>query len=64
MLWLHDYVVVELRRNEMLRLVSYLETVFDFRKRWLYSKWGYALADQIIERLSGQSWGTFSPAVY
>ncbi|KAI4088601.1 MAG: hypothetical protein LQ344_005939 [Seirophora lacunosa] len=59
MLWLHEYAGVELRRSETLRMVSYLETVFGFRKQWLYSHWGYAVADQIIQRLSGQSWGAF-----
>lgn len=59
MLWLHEYAGVELRRSETLRIVSYLETVFGFRKQWLYSNWGYAVADQIIQRLSGQSWGAF-----
>ena len=36
MLWLHEYADVELRRNKTLRMVSYLETVFDFRKQWIY----------------------------
>ncbi|KAL8897524.1 MAG: hypothetical protein Q9207_007176 [Kuettlingeria erythrocarpa] len=59
MLWLHECAGVELRRNETLPIVSYLETVYDFRTKWLYSNWGYAVADQVIEKLSGQSWGTF-----
>lgn len=59
MLWLHEFAGVELRRNETLKMASYLETVFEFRTHWLYSNWGYAIADQIIQRLSGQSWGTF-----
>ena len=59
MLWLHEFAGVDLRRNETLKMTSYLETVFEFRTRWLYSNWGYAIADQIIQRLSGQSWGTF-----
>ena len=59
MLWLHEFGRVELCRNETLNMASYLETVFEFRTRWLYSNWGYAIADQIIQHLSGQSWGTF-----
>ncbi|KAL9106190.1 MAG: hypothetical protein Q9187_008593 [Circinaria calcarea] len=59
MLWLRKFARVELRRNETLKMTSYLETVFNFRTQWLYSNWGYALADQMIQRLSGQSWGTF-----
>lgn len=59
MLWLHESAGVNLRRNETLKMTSYLETVFEFRTRWLYSNWGYAIADQIIQRLSGKSWVTF-----
>lgn len=59
MLWLHEFAGVELCRNETLKMISYLESVFDFRTQWLYSNWGYAIADQIIQRLSGQTWGTF-----
>lgn len=59
MLWLSEFAGVDLRRNETLRMVSYLEHVFDFRARWLYSNWGYAVADLIIQRLSGRSWGSF-----
>lgn len=44
MLWLHEYAEVELRRNETLPMVSYLETVFDLRKEWLDSSWGCAVA--------------------
>ncbi|KAL9103693.1 MAG: hypothetical protein Q9163_001287 [Psora crenata] len=59
MLWLSEYAGVDLQRNETLMMVSYLEHVFDFRTQWLYSNWGYAVADLIIQRLSGQSWGSF-----
>lgn len=59
MLWLHDFAGVDLRRNETLRTVSYLESVYGFRAQWLYSNWGYTIADQIIERLSEQTWVTF-----
>ena len=59
LLWLLEFAGVELRRDETIRMTSYLEPVFDFRTQWLYSNWGYAIADQIIQRLSGQSWGTF-----
>ena len=55
----HEFAEVGLRRNETLKMASYLETVFEFRTQWLYNNWGYVIADQIIQRLSGQSWGTF-----
>ena len=58
-MWLHERAGIALKRRETLDVVSYLETVFRFRSQWLYNNWGYALADLIIERLSGQSWGDF-----
>lgn len=47
-----------MRRKDALPTISYLERVFEFRARWLYSNWGYALADEVVTRLSGESWGT------
>ena len=38
-------------------MVSYLEEVFEFRTRWLYSNWGYAVADEVITQLGDRSWG-------
>lgn len=42
-----------------MRFSSYLEVVYPFQERWLYNNWGYALADGVIERVSGQTWGMF-----
>lgn len=58
-LWLHERAGLSLARRETLNVVSYLEIVAEFRSQWLYNNWGYALADLITERLSGQSWGDF-----
>lgn len=58
-LWMHERAGLSLARTETLNVVSYLETVAEFRSQWLYNNWGYALADLIIERLSGQGWGDF-----
>lgn len=35
--WLREFAGIELGRNETLRMLSYLETVFEFRRHWLYS---------------------------
>ncbi|KAL8852761.1 MAG: hypothetical protein Q9221_002391 [Calogaya cf. arnoldii] len=48
-----------LSRRETMRFCSYLEVVHAFRQRWLCNNWGYGLADEITEKLSGKSWGTF-----
>ena len=58
-LWAHEFAGVSLRRKETLKMTSYLETVFVFRTCWLYNNWVFAVADQIMQRLSGQTWGTF-----
>ncbi|KAL8745156.1 MAG: hypothetical protein Q9190_002688 [Brigantiaea leucoxantha] len=58
-LWMHERVGISLPRRETLNVVCYLETVFNFRSRWLYNNWGYAVADLIIEHVSGSSWGDF-----
>lgn len=48
-----------LKRSAALPIISYLEKVYDFRERWLCSNWGWALADEVIETLSGKTWGTY-----
>jgi CubicO group peptidase (beta-lactamase class C family) len=58
-LWSQEYGHLSLRRGETIRTVAYLEKVAPFRKRWIYSNWGYGVADTLIEHLSGESWGTF-----
>lgn len=58
-LWMHERAGISLKRKETLNVVSYLETVAEFGSQWLYNNWGYALADLITDRLSGQSWGGF-----
>ena len=58
-LWTSEFGHASLRRDAALPTISYLEKVFPFRQRWLYSNWGYALADELIERLSQETWGTF-----
>nr|POE47800.1 hypothetical protein CFP56_01129 [Quercus suber] len=40
-------------------MISYLDTVDRFRERWLYSNWAWALADEVITTLSGETWGAF-----
>jgi CubicO group peptidase (beta-lactamase class C family) len=58
LIWSQEFGQQSLRRKDALPTISALEKVFDFRTRWLYSNWGYALADEVITTLSGESWGT------
>jgi CubicO group peptidase (beta-lactamase class C family) len=44
-----------MRRDAALPMVSYLEKIFDLGSKWLYMNWGYAVTDEVIEKLSGKS---------
>lgn len=48
-----------LERQETMRFSSYLEVVHPFQERWLYNNWGYGLADEVMEKVSGKTWGMF-----
>lgn len=58
LIWSQEFGQQSLRRKDALPTISYLGKVFDFRTHWLYSNWGYALANEVITTLSGESWGT------
>ena len=58
-MWYLEFGRPSLPRNETMRFSSYLDVVHPFGTRWLYNNWGYGLADQITEKLSGKSWGKF-----
>lgn len=56
-LWPAEMSQPALKREETLPMVAYLEKLYDFRKRYQYSNWGYAIADHVIEEVGGKSWG-------
>ncbi|KAJ9650775.1 hypothetical protein H2198_009930 [Neophaeococcomyces mojaviensis] len=58
-IWSQEYGHFTLRRGEDIRMVTYLEKIAEFRSRWIYNNWGYAVADELIEHLSGVSWGDY-----
>lgn len=58
-MWYLEFGRPSLRRQETMRFSSYLEVVYPFQERWLYNNWGYGLADEVTEKLSGKTWGTF-----
>ena len=58
-MWTQELGHYSMLRKDVIPTTNYLEKVFDFRSQWLYSNWGYALADEVVQELTGQSWGTF-----
>ena len=57
-IWSQEYGHWSLRRRDAIPTINNLEKVFDFRTRWLYSNWGYAIADEITQKLTRETWGT------
>lgn len=58
-LWCGNDNILLLPKSKVLSHMQYLKTVQPFRSTVHYSNWGYALAGQIIEKISGDSWGSF-----
>lgn len=58
-MWFTEFGHLSLPREETIRFASYLDVVYPFQQKWLYNNWGYGLADRIIEKLTGKSWGQF-----
>ncbi|KAL7784709.1 beta-lactamase/transpeptidase-like protein [Trichoderma afarasin] len=44
-------------KNFTVSLCNHLPSVHPVRSRWLYNNWMYALAGEVIERVTNQSWG-------
>ncbi|KAL6810541.1 beta-lactamase/transpeptidase-like protein [Trichoderma camerunense] len=44
-------------KNFTVSLCNHLPSVYPVRSRWLYNNWMYALAGEVIERVTNQSWG-------
>lgn len=57
--WWREFGRLAMPRAETMPLVSSLPQVSDFRSKWIYSNWGFAMAAVMIERTSGISWGHF-----
>ncbi|KAM3539820.1 hypothetical protein ARSEF1564_007261 [Beauveria bassiana] len=48
-----------LEKSQLLDFYSKLEPTGSFRADWAYSNWGYALVGEVIEAVSGMSYGDF-----
>ena len=58
-MWFLEYGRPSLPRSETTHFSSYLEVVHPFRQRWLYNNWGYGLAAEVVNTVTGQSLGSF-----
>ncbi|PVH88846.1 beta-lactamase/transpeptidase-like protein [Cadophora sp. DSE1049] len=57
--WIQGNQRLVMSKDQQIPTCNYLEPVVPFRSKWKYSNWGYALAGEMIERLSGESYGSF-----
>jgi len=48
-----------LPKNQLLPTVSRLKTIAPFRRQWPYNNWGYAIAGEAIEKLSGKGFAAY-----
>jgi CubicO group peptidase (beta-lactamase class C family) len=46
-------------KSEIVHTACHLEAVKPFRSSFFYSQWNYALVTEIVERVTGQSFGTY-----
>ncbi|KAF2973175.1 hypothetical protein GQX73_g430 [Xylaria multiplex] len=56
-LWLGAENEVLIPKNYTLTLCKHLHPVYALRSKWLYNNWMYALAGEVIERVTSMSWG-------
>lgn len=57
--WFGSDGVLMLKKSQTVASFNALKQVNPFRTVFQYSNWGYALAGEVIERLSGMSYGDF-----
>lgn len=55
LIWSQEHGQSSLKRKEVLPIVLYFEKVCDFRTVWMYSNWGYAVADEVITQVGDRS---------
>ncbi|KAI1119869.1 beta-lactamase/transpeptidase-like protein [Nemania abortiva] len=56
-LWLGAENEVNIPKNYTIPLCNHLRPVYSLRSKWLYNNWMYALASEVIERVTNMSWG-------
>ena len=58
-LWAQDGSDLLLQKSDLYATLSYLETVHPLRSTWLYNNFGYSLAVEVVEKVSGMTWAAF-----
>ncbi|KAI0113680.1 beta-lactamase/transpeptidase-like protein [Nemania sp. FL0031] len=56
-LWLGAGNEVMIPKNSTITLCNHLRPVYSLRSKWLYNNWMYALAGEVIERVTNMPWG-------
>ncbi|PNP58079.1 hypothetical protein THARTR1_02237 [Trichoderma harzianum] len=56
-LWLGADSQTLVAKNFTVSLCNHLSPMYPVRSQWLYNNWMYALAGEVIERVTNQSWG-------
>ncbi|EHK16463.1 uncharacterized protein TRIVIDRAFT_40363 [Trichoderma virens Gv29-8] len=56
-LWLGADSQTIMAKNFTVAMCNLLPSVHPVRSKWLYNNWMYALAGEVIERVTNQSWG-------
>ena len=58
-LWMGEHSRPQMTGRDFTETTTYLETVSEFRSKFIYNNWLYGLAAQIVERISGQKFSKF-----
>lgn len=58
-LWQRDHARVVIALDDFVKTTTYLPAVYELRKVWMPSNWNYGLADRIVAKASGTSFGTY-----
>ena len=49
----------DIKKTKFVRTCCFLEPVKPFRKSFTYTNWNYGLVTEVIERVTGTTYGTF-----
>ncbi|KAJ8130193.1 hypothetical protein O1611_g3437 [Lasiodiplodia mahajangana] len=56
-LWLGAENEVIIPKNYTITVCNHLRPMYSLRSKWFYNNWMYALAGEVIERVTNMSWG-------
>ncbi len=58
-MWYGDHNKSRIKQADFVKTTTSLRPFHPLRSKFTYNNWGYGLADQIIESISGKDYGTF-----